>query len=106
MAWTNGGPGSKIPAGVKREVANRQHHECAIHDPTVCTGTIDEYDHIINVKTLGVARAEATDPGYIQGLCAPCHKVKTQTEAAAARKARRFRPPEQHPGLKSNTRSA
>lgn len=103
MAWVNGGPGSKIPIGVKREVADRQHHQCATHNPQVCTGAIDEYDHIINVKALGIDRAHANDPSNIQGLCIPCHKDKTQGEAAEARRRRRFRPAERHPGLRSNT---
>lgn len=39
----------------------------------------------------------------LQGACEPCHRLKTATEAAAARAAAqrpgRKRPPEAHPGL-------
>lgn len=102
MAWDNGGPGSKIPAAVKRTVRDRQEDRCNTIDPTVCTDRIDEFDHIINVKTLGIDRAQANDPNSIQGLCLPCHKLKTQREArsaAAARAARGRHPTEAHPGL-------
>lgn len=103
MAWANGGPGSKIPAAVKRQVRDRQHDQCATYDPNVCTGIIDEFDHIINVKTLGIHRALANDSGGIQGLCRPCHTAKTQREskaALAARTARGRHPTEAHPGLR------
>lgn len=102
MTWTRGGTGSKIPVGIKRDVMDRQHGRCNTIDPNVCTGYIQEYDHVVNVKTLGIARADANDPGNIQGLCTPCHKVKTQREAraaAAARSARGRHPVERHPGL-------
>lgn len=102
MAWTNGGPGSNIPAATKRAVRQRQGDRCNTIDPQVCTGRIDEYDHIINVASSGLDRAHANDANGIQGLCAPCHKVKTQREARAAGSARRARgrhPQEQHPGL-------
>jgi 5-methylcytosine-specific restriction protein A len=36
-----------------------------------------------------------------QGMCSPCHDVKTKAEARAgrARQPRERRPPEKHPGL-------
>ena len=98
MAWTNGGPGSKIPDRIKRTVRTRQGNRCNTIDLHVCTGTIDEFDHIVNVKTLGINRADANDPDNIQGLCRPCHTVKTQTEARAGQNRWR-RPPPSHPGL-------
>ena len=98
MAWANGGPGSKIPAAIKRTVRQQQHDTCRTIDPTVCTGAIDEYDHIVNVKTLGINRPDANDENNIQGLCKPCHKVKTQREATAGHN-RWKRPVEAHPGL-------
>lgn len=98
MAWTNGAPTNRIPAATKRRVRARQGNRCNTIDPTVCTGTIDEYDHIINIKTLGIDRAKANDIDNLQGLCAPCHKVKTQREAQAGRN-RWKRRPEPHPGL-------
>lgn len=99
MAWQSGGPGSKIPAWIKRQVRQRQHNCCNTFDTTVCTGRIDEFDHVINVKTLGIERSQANDPSNIQGLCRPCHNRKTQGEAHAAKRAKRFRTPPPHPGL-------
>lgn len=98
MTWTNRAPASNIPARIKRDVRQRQHEQCATIAPKVCTGAIDEFDHIINVKTLGIDRAEANDPNNIQGLCRPCHKVKTQQESLAARNRGR-RTPTPHIGL-------
>lgn len=102
MAWTNGGPGSKIPEWIKRAVRESQQGQCNTIDPNVCTGQIDEFDHVINVKTLGIDRAHANDLNNIQGLCTPCHTVKTQGESRAANAARAARgrhPTERHPGL-------
>ena len=96
MAWANGSPGSNIPTAVKRTVRTRQGNRCAVHDSTVCTGSLDEFDHIVNVKTQRVDRRHANDPNGIQGLCVPCHKVKTQAESLAAR-SRGKRPPPCHP---------
>lgn len=96
MAWANGRPGSNIPESVKRTIRHRQHDQCAGYDPTLCTGSLDEYDHIVNLKTTGTARAHANDPDLLQGLCVPCHRAKTQAEALAGRRRGR-RPPPPHP---------
>jgi 5-methylcytosine-specific restriction endonuclease McrA len=98
MVWQNGRPGSNIPARVKRIVRHRQANQCNTIDPNICTGEIQEFDHITNIATLGVERSQANDPDNIQGLCAPCHKVKTQREARAGQN-RWKRKPERHPGL-------
>jgi 5-methylcytosine-specific restriction endonuclease McrA len=100
MAWTNGGEGSKIPDPIKRQVRARQHNQCNTYNPTLCTGRIDEYDHITNIKTLHTPRHLANDPNNIQGLCTPCHKTKTQTEATAG-KRRHLRPRQPHPSDRS-----
>lgn len=99
MPWVNGQPGSHIPASIKREVRERQHDRCNTINPTVCTGVIDEFDHIINIARLGIDRRDANDPTNIQGLCKPCHRSKTRSESQAARN-RRKRAPYQHPGLR------
>lgn len=99
MAWTNGGPGSKIPAAVKRTIRHRQGDRCNTIDSRVCTGTIEQFDHITNIKTSGIERDNANDPDLMQGLCIPCHNVKTQAEALAGR-TRGRRQPQQHIGLR------
>lgn len=98
MAWTNNAPTNRIPAATKRRIRTRQGNQCNTISFAVCTGAVDEFDHIINIKTLGIDRAKANDIDNLQGLCAPCHKVKTQREAQAAR-SRWKRQPEPHPGL-------
>lgn len=96
MAWVNGGEGSKIPEPIKRGIRARQHNQCNTINPQVCTGVIDEYDHIINVKQLRIERSQANNPNNLQGLCTPCHKHKTQAEATAG-KRRHLRPKQPHP---------
>jgi hypothetical protein len=99
VAWVNGGPGSHIPASTKRTVNARQADMCATIDRTICWGTIDEYDHIINVKSVRGDRSQLNNPDLIQGLCKPCHRLKTQLEARTARNQWK-RKPERHPGLR------
>ena len=99
MAWDNNASGSHIPAKSKHVVRLRQNDRCVCIDPRVCTGGIAEFDHVINVKSLRIERSHANDPALLQGLCIPCHKVKTQQEAYDARWGRRHRPPQEHPGL-------
>lgn len=105
--WANGGPGNNLAPHVKRAVKARQRARCAVYNPRVCTGTLDEYDHILNTAATGTPRDQATADD-IQGLCRPCHNAKTQREAVAARRARRadrggrskmLRTPQPHPGL-------
>ena len=101
MTWTNGGAGSKIPDKPKRIVRKRQNNRCAVYDPSVCTGSIDQFDHVVNLKSIGIARNDphANDPALLQGLCEPCHLKKSSREGHAAKRAKRFRKPLQHPGL-------
>lgn len=99
MVWPNTASGSHIPAKSKRVVRLRQGNECVCIDARVCTGSIDEYDHVTNVKALKIERSHANDPALLQGLCIPCHKVKTQGEAQQARHERKYRKPLENPGL-------
>jgi hypothetical protein len=102
MTWTNGGPGNPIPRKVRRAVYVRQHGLCAVYDPRVCTGQLDEYDHIVNTATTHIPRHLCTAHD-VQGLCHNCHVLKTQGEAKAGKRAKRFRPPLPHPGLVGGT---
>jgi 5-methylcytosine-specific restriction endonuclease McrA len=99
VTWTNGGAGSHIPERSKRAVRRRQHNSCAIIDASICLGTIDEYDHVVNLASLDIERRHANDPALLQGLCKPCHAKKTSAEGHAAKRAKRFRKPLEHPGL-------
>lgn len=96
MAWANGGAGSKIPTSIKRQVRARQNNQCTTYNPQVCTGGINEFDHVIPIAELKALRRDANNPDNIQGLCFPCHKHKTQVEAQQGRR-RHLRPPPPHP---------
>ncbi|MEU9557361.1 HNH endonuclease signature motif containing protein [Streptomyces fumanus] len=62
---------------------------CGVRDSVIA-------DHI-------VAKADRHELEDLQGVCEPCHRIKTAQEAAAARAAMprytRARPDERHPGL-------
>jgi 5-methylcytosine-specific restriction endonuclease McrA len=98
MPWVNGAPGSHIPERAKRTVRNRDQ-VCQLQYPNICTGTIDEFDHIIGVKESHTDRPSTSTPEHLRGVCIPCHKKRTQQQATASRN-RWKRQPEQHPGLK------
>lgn len=100
MVWDNTASGSHIPAKSKRIVRLRQNNQCVTIDVNVCTHDIDEFDHVTNLASIKVERSHANDPALLQGLCIPCHKVKTQAEAQQARHDRRYRKPPGHPGLR------
>src|SRR5689334_17344662 len=98
MSWTKGRPTLDRTA---RERTLRKHPTC--HCPGCpacttrgCTKPSTEDDHVVPWFEGG------TDADHNhQGMCSPCHSIKTKAEAARARarapKARRK--PEQHPGL-------
>lgn len=100
MPWANDQPGSHIPARMKRDIRDRQGDRCNTYSPAICTGSIDEFDHITNIARLGIDRRDANNPDNLQGLCKPCHRAKTQTESNRGRRNRRLRKPYPHPGLK------
>ncbi|HET7386750.1 MAG TPA: HNH endonuclease [Nocardioidaceae bacterium] len=78
------------------EVLERDGYRCRLRYD-VCIGTATIADHKQAVK-LGGAEFDLANG---QAACEPCHKVKTQAEAQAARPRRR-RQPEQHPNTRSN----
>jgi 5-methylcytosine-specific restriction endonuclease McrA len=100
MAWSNNSSGSKFSARTKRIVKHRDQGTCQLQYPG-CTGVAEQLDHITNLATLGISRSdpEADDPNNLQSVCRSCHTKKTQAEAHAAKRAKRFRKPLQHPGL-------
>jgi hypothetical protein len=103
----NWGQGSTIPARVKDQV-RRRDGVCQIAIPGVCTGRIDEMDHVVGLAEQGQRRTPTLDANALQGVCSPCHKVKTQQQAAAGRAraiaqrgglSKRLRDRESDPGL-------
>jgi hypothetical protein len=68
-----------------------------------CTGTIEEFDHIVNLASIGADRGvKVTDAQVLQGVCRHCHAIKSEAERLEGLKrfhAKRFRPAEPHPGL-------
>lgn len=92
MPWA-GDPRTSTPEWrrTRKRILARDRHTCACGNPATIV------DHVINVKA-GGSPADSN----LQAICDPCHKKKTNAEAAAARAAlpRRQRPPERHPGLR------
>lgn len=93
MAWA-GARG--VPRHIRQQVINRDG-TCQLRFPG-CTADIDEIDHIVNVARLGIARADANQLENLQGVCKPCHRIKTRQEARSGQN-RWKRQAEQHPGL-------
>ena len=104
MTWGER-PRSRIPQRIRDQV-RRRDKTCRLgYDG--CTGRIDEMDHIEGLAAQGRPRETVLCADEIQGVCAPCHKVKTQRQSAegraraAARRgsgSRRYRDRESHPG--------
>lgn len=104
MTWGQR-PRSRIPQRVKDQV-RRRDKVCQLQYPG-CTQRIDEMDHIIGLAAQRVPRTPVLNATEIQGVCAHCHQIKTQAQAAAGREqarqrrgslSRRNRDREQHPG--------
>lgn len=103
MVWQNGGTGSHIPQPVKRQVLQRDHHTCQLAYPHRCIGTLTpntaQYDHITPVHQLPITRDQANDPDNLRAVCEPCHRHHSSLQGHAAKRARRYRKPQTHPGL-------
>ena len=85
MAWSNG-CGRRSTAGWKRI---RQEAKASLPYWCARCGSEEplELDHIINTRSGGSDELE-----NLRWLCVPCHKAKTQQEAAA-RRGKYRRPP-------------
>jgi hypothetical protein len=97
------GQGSNIPKRIKDQV-RRRDRVCQLHYPG-CTRHIDEFDHPNGLA--GQQRQPVRSAHEIQGVCSPCHRVKTEGQrlAGLARAKqqrgsvrRRYRDLEPHPG--------
>ena len=102
-SWS--GQRRSFPTKTRRLILNRDP-ECQLRYPC-CTIVSTEADHIIphgQALALGWDQADIDDPRNGQGVCIPCHQVKTRAEQTAGRqqaaaKRSRKRPTERHPGL-------
>jgi hypothetical protein len=79
MTW---GQGSNIPARIKAQV-RRRDKVCQLQYPGVCVKTIQQFDHIDGLADTGQQRYTVTTATILQGVCAPCHKVKTEGQRLA-----------------------
>jgi 5-methylcytosine-specific restriction endonuclease McrA len=85
---------------VRAAVLQRDNYRCQLRYAG-CTSFADQVDHITNVASLGVRRADAIDPNMCQSTCSYCHRIKSEKERVAAtqrRTARRRLPEQKHPG--------
>lgn len=85
----------------------RRDPECRLAIPGVCTTTSTEVDHIVghaDALAAGWDPSDIDDEANAQGVCSPCHRIKTRAEQQRGRqrtatKPKRQRAAEQHPGL-------
>lgn len=98
-------PRARVSQRVKNQV-RRRDGSCRLQFPG-CTGRIDEFDHIEGLAALGIPRTPVLDASTVQGVCRPCHSIKTEQqrrdgiERAKQRRgsvSKRYRDREQHPG--------
>lgn len=80
--WSEGMKGRPMPHGWKSKRAKVLQRDpiCRLQYEGICAGFATEADHIIPNA--------GDDPSNLQGVCGPCHKVKTQREAMSGRKLR------------------
>lgn len=104
MTWTNGGKGSRFSAKTKRTVKRRDQGLCQLQYPG-CLVIGSQYDHIASVAKLGISRDDpaADDPNNLRLVCEPCHRHHSSMQGHAAKRAKRFRKPLEHPGLVRKT---
>lgn len=98
MAWDKESR-SRIPERVKSQV-RRRDKTCRLNYQG-CTHQIDEFDHIQGLAALGIPRTPVLNAEDIQGVCKPCHAIKSEAQRVAGYKAFRakhYREPEPHPG--------
>ena len=91
MSWETSNRRATLPSNWRqiRAAILRRDPTCRLgYDG--CTKASREVDHI--------GTADDHRPEMLRGVCAPCHKRRTQAQAVAA-KPRQRRNPEAHPGL-------
>ncbi len=77
---------------LRRFVLYRDRGVCQIAGPD-CTSVATEVDHIVN--------NDDHSPNNLRAVCATCHRQRTEVQrrdGLARANARRFRPPDPHPG--------
>jgi hypothetical protein len=82
--WGSGRPASRIPDRVKDQV-RRRDGVCQLRIPGICLGLIQEFDHVVGLAEQGQRRTPVLNASDVQGVCSPCHQVKTQQQAADGR---------------------
>lgn len=90
-----------LPRGwhkIRQRILHRDHGLCQEYDALfgICGQPATDVDHID-------PDGPQADPSNLRSLCRPHHQLKSSREGAAAmlaRKPRRLRAPEAHPGLK------
>jgi hypothetical protein len=81
MTW---GQGSNIPKRIKDQV-RRRDRVCQLAYPDVCSGRIDEFDHVEGLADRGLQRTTVRNAREIRGVCKPCHLKRTKEQQAAGR---------------------
>lgn len=88
--------GTRAWRHLRRQVLDRDDHQCQIRHQDTCIGHATQVDHIISTAAGG----PEMDPTNAQAACAPCNAWKATQEGAASRARRRAQPPATtHPGI-------
>jgi 5-methylcytosine-specific restriction endonuclease McrA len=95
--WGNRG----VPNSVRNRIFERDRNVCQLRD-FGCHVTAAEVDHITNLASLSMQRANANaNDDQLQAVCFSCHRRKSERErlaGIATSTARRRLPAQSHPG--------
>lgn len=70
-------------ASTRKQVLERDAHQCQLRYPGICIGTAREVDHIIQPAAGGTEELE-----NLRAVCRPCHARRTGRQGALAKQRR------------------
>ena len=68
---------------LRKQILERDGHQCQLRLPDVCTGRASQVDHIISVADGG-----SDEPGNLRSVCRKCHARRTARQGLEARRRR------------------
>lgn len=77
MAW---GERARARVSDKVKAQVRRRDKCCRLAYPGCTQRIEEYDHIEGLAALGIPRTPVLYASEVQGVCKPCHAIKSEQQ--------------------------